>query len=1056
MFTKNSNLLSQSEELKESFDREIQNGQYNLFQSLQVYSLKSLQMINNLKSPNYGEIMDKMSIKYDLRQERLDNNDLTENDINILTNIYDKFSGKIICKEKKKRGNRLHKDGMGLLLSSDISEPLLLYSEYRKITLNKKTYYECYLYTINLTSEVNHKIGFIFPVSLGKFFNIKLFDRKNRKIFYAIIKKEKKIEINSEKMVHIITYHYSLCNQLLRGKKNFENKLIETYMKNLCNDEKYKKYFFVPLKNDLSQIDIEENIILKCVSFIEEKVYNYLFKRISEVLPNDINDKEKNQKIVFNLFENTYFVTDYRINRIYKFENIIYKDDKLNIFLNKYTFNNENLKKQVKNKILESVKKNNLDVKNLTAKYIMEDLPFNEDEPKNILGGIIGYRRIPHKYNIEISDDYNYYLSCKFGLLNIVRKTNFTYNLNIIKSSPSKIIDKDYFDNFQNDSEKCSKILPPDRIFSYYIDKNDVDFFEFVPSIFLNFEELIKISQFILDYELLKKKTSKEKKIIEKNYYFLQWAFTLHTYLQDYNYETLETLGDSILKMLSTILVYHIHEINDVEIDVGELVFNRATLICNLHLFTKGLENKIFNYLIRYPKEITGYTFPLEHEFRATGRINISEKVVADIVESSIGGIFLCTRNTKDCFNYIKKLEIPFVEKKDNKYEQSKGAFSKETIWNKNRSYSILVNQSYNIMDEKMKNFSEFIFPEKISDIINNHELDQNINLISLMENYLLKCKETCNIFKGNNRSLDYLQKCRIFYTFKNVELLKQAMTHKSKNPSFSKNYEKLEFLGDSIVEGFISQYTFCIFGPYLFEEEEDEDIILDNRAKKKVIRTKNEEMIRNNAKIFNNKYMTHIKSYLCSNYFMCKLSILIGLPKYIKFGEKDTNNKNKLKKFLEFENTKRFCESNLSNYISTETYQPKFIADLFEALIGAIYMDSDLKTTYEFLHLIYGPSICYSCLFLKDLPFSIVADFTERCSKEIKIVPSFKSVTKDEIISSGIEFESNKIFLKLTIGELFSCIDKGDNEDKARENLSEKGISFLDNMRFEGPSKKN
>ena len=84
------------------------------------------------------------------------------------------------------------------------------------------------------------------------------------------------------------------------------------------------------------------------------------------------------------------------------------------------------------------------------------------------------------------------------------------------------------------------------------------------------------------------------------------------------------------------------------------------------------------------------------------------------------------------------------------------------------------------------------------------------------------------------------------------------------------------------------------------------------------------------------------------------------------------------------------------------------------------------------------------------------MADFTERCSKEIKIVPSFKSVTKDEIISNGIEFESNKIFLKLTIGELFSCIDKGDNEDKARENLSEKGISFLDNMRFEGPSKKN
>ena len=47
--------------------------------------------------------------------------------------------------------------------------------------------------------------------------------------------------------------------------------------------------------------------------------------------------------MVFNLFENAYFVTDYKINRTYRFENILYKDDKLNTFLRKYTFNNEEL-----------------------------------------------------------------------------------------------------------------------------------------------------------------------------------------------------------------------------------------------------------------------------------------------------------------------------------------------------------------------------------------------------------------------------------------------------------------------------------------------------------------------------------------------------------------------------------------------------------------------------------------------------------------------------------------------------------------------------------------
>ena len=74
------------------------------------------------------------------------------------------------------------------------------------------------------------------------------------------------------------------------------------------------------------------------------------------------------------------------------------------------------------------------------------------------------------------------------------------------------------------------------------------------------------------------------------------------------------------------------------------------------------------------------------------------------------------------------------------------------------------------------------------------------------------------------------------------------------------------------------------------------------------------------------------------------------------------------------------------------------------------------------------------------------MADFTEKCSKELKIVPSFKNVSKEEIIKSGLEYSSNKYYLKLTIGNLFSTIDMGDSEEKAKENLSEKGMIFLEN----------
>lgn len=1035
-------------------DENTQLTQIDSLQSLQEYNINSLNYINELKTSNYDQLISRMYINFNLDEDSLNENDLTESNIRILTNIYNKISGNNSSKEKKKKNNKGNKDGMGLLLSLDVKEPLLLYYPYTYINKDNNIFFKCFLYSINISINNDYNnIGFIFPISLGESFKIKLINRKNHQIMYAILKKEKIIELIQEQMINILNYHYCICGQLLKGKKNIEFNSIQSYMKNLNNSNIYKKYFFVPIKKRDNQIEINEEKISKCINYIQEKCPQELFPRISEIISN-INDKEENRKHLFKIFEDSYFVTDYKINRIYKFEDIIFKDDNFNTFINKYTFNNEETNGQIKTKLLEVVKNNNLDIKNITAENIMEDLIFEENNiKKDILGGIIGYRKIPEKYKIKISNENRYYLSCKFGSLNIIKKTNYIYNTNILKANICKTNNKlDSFDNSQNEHEKYAKILPPDRVFSYFLDKNDVELFEIIPSIFLNFEEFIKIPQFIKDYELMNNKSIKGKKFIENNYLFLQWAFTLHMYLQDYNYETLETLGDSILKMLATILVYHVHEINDIETDVGELVYNRATIICNLHLFSISLEKKVYFYLLRYPKEITGYTFPLEHEFMNTGRINITEKILADIIESSIGGIFLTTRSTKDCFNYIKKLDIPFVEKKDKKYKQTRGVFAKETIWKNNINYDILVNKAFDLMREKMENFDEFIFPEKINDVIKSGELEQNITLIKLMEKYLLKCNEAkCN-YKGDVNSLDYLQKCRIFYNFKNIHLLEQAMTHKSKNCLFSKNYEKLELLGDSIVESFISQYTFCIFGPYLFEDSDD--IIHDIQTKKKNKNEDTEELIRNNAKIFNNKYMTHIKSYLCSNYFMCKLSILIGLPKFIQFGLNDINNKNKLEKFLGFENVTGFFESHLNSYVSTEIFQPKFVADLFEALIGAIYIDSDLKTTYDFLHLIYGPSICYSCLFLKELPFSIVADFTERCSKEIKIVPSFRNVTKEEIINNGINFDSTKAYLKLNIGQLFSCIDKGDNEEKAKEILSEKGILFLDEIRFKGPSK--
>jgi len=55
----------------------------------------------------------------------------------------------------------------------------------------------------------------------------------------------------------------------------------------------------------------------------------------------------------------------------------------------------------------------------------------------------------------------------------------------------------------------------------------------------------------------------------------------------------------------------------------------------------------------------------------------------------------------------------------------------------------------------------------------------------------------------------------RIQYTFKNKDLLKQALTHRS--ISSKKNYEKLEFLGDSIINFYTTNW---LFKNYINENE--------------------------------------------------------------------------------------------------------------------------------------------------------------------------------------------------------------------------------------------
>ncbi len=134
----------------------------------------------------------------------------------------------------------------------------------------------------------------------------------------------------------------------------------------------------------------------------------------------------------------------------------------------------------------------------------------------------------------------------------------------------------------------------------------------------------------------------------------------------------------------------------------------------------------------------------------------------------------------------------------------------------------------------------------------------------------------------------------RLEYKFKNIDLLTEALTHKSFK--LGKNNERLEFLGDAVLD--------LIVGEYLFEKFPD---------------ACEGELSKLRASLVNEKGFE-------------KLAKLIGLGKYIFLSTAEENNKGREKASI--------------------------LSNAFEALIGEIYLENGLdvakKVALQLLHEAY------------------------------------------------------------------------------------------------------
>jgi ribonuclease-3 len=136
---------------------------------------------------------------------------------------------------------------------------------------------------------------------------------------------------------------------------------------------------------------------------------------------------------------------------------------------------------------------------------------------------------------------------------------------------------------------------------------------------------------------------------------------------------------------------------------------------------------------------------------------------------------------------------------------------------------------------------------------------------------------------------LQNLQNCerRIGYEFQEMQLLDEAMTHASSSISRLHSYERLEFLGDSILGFVVCEFLFRCYPNWLEGE------------------------------------LTKVKSVVVSRQACAKLGQELGLSEFLVIGK---------------------------GIGKRETIPDSLLANAFEALLGAIYLDGGMAAAKDFL----------------------------------------------------------------------------------------------------------
>ncbi|KAG0001849.1 Dicer-like protein 1 [Entomortierella chlamydospora] len=366
--------------------------------------------------------------------------------------------------------------------------------------------------------------------------------------------------------------------------------------------------------------------------------------------------------------------------------------------------------------------------------------------------------------------------------------------------------------------------------------------------------DVLRMSQMIpsvlynLDSTLLVQEAREKLGITGVSLDHLQVAFTTSSANRDYQYERLETLGDSFLKFASTIRLYIVNPAKD----ESQLHNHRIRIISNNALRKHAIGLELFRYVSSTPfhrKSWRPTRFIVDgKEWNESQTQMLSDKTLADFIEAALGAAYL-SGGTKVGFETAKILRIPFDE------------------------------------FESWEDFHKVYTNAKAK-----KDSDKERSEVKLKSLHLAEVQEVEKV---------------LGYKFKDPLLFFEAMTHASYIRDEAVCYQRLEFLGDAILDFQVIQYYY-------------------------------------------KKYpdappgaITLIKDASVNNTILGAISLRWGLYKYVKHSSEALGPAIE-KSFRSVEEKK--CQSatkTLDGEYWNDIYMPKVLGDLVESTLGAVFVDS-------------------------------------------------------------------------------------------------------------------